>query len=101
MENKMIEISTLFEKLFDVIEIKDNEYIFSDSSIELIKNLSVLCKETNLYKNNEQSDVIFSNMTASDVLTQIMIKIASAPTRLHMISSIILLIPIVEQKTSC
>lgn len=90
----------LVEELLDMDLItEDDKVIFTDESKELIRTIATQCRETNIYKRTEaQGKSYGEDMTAEELYIDLLVKIVNAPTRLHALGSVRLLIPLIDDK---
>ena len=73
----------------------DNSVVFTDKALELIHEIAEKCKDIPIVKENQkQMEEYAAGLSAVDML----IKIAAAPTAIHMRMSARMLIPIISAK---
>ena len=95
------EIIFWFSELLEMLDIENEEIVFSEESESLISKLAILCKKMNTYKKAVESNKIpiFLEKTKADViLAELIFKIVSAPTQTHAIASMIIYIPVIDEK---
>lgn len=96
----MKNIDDMIEELLDAVDIKDDNTIaFSDESKQLIHDISQICKDFDIVKQNaEKSEEYAKGLTAEQIYIDMLNKIVAAPTRLHMLMSARMLIPVINKK---
>lgn len=90
----------LIFKLIDMDLIDNNgNVVFTDEAKELIHTIANQCRNTKLYQHaTEKAHVFSEGKTAEELYSKMLTRIAFAPTQLHMISSAILIIPLISDK---
>lgn len=89
----------LIEELLDMDLTKDDEVIFTEEAKELIHIIAVQCRNTEIYKQTEtQGKTYGKDLSAEEIYLDLLVKIVNAPTKLHMIASTRLLIPLIDDK---
>ena len=77
----------------------DNSVVFTDKALELIHEIAEKCKDIPIVKENQkQMEEYAAGLSAEEIYVDMLIKIAAAPTAIHMRMSARMLIPIIEQK---
>lgn len=87
----------------DFLEMKiadeSNEIVFTDEAKTLIHEIAERCKGIPLVKQTQEAaNEYAADMSPEDIYKDMLYKIVKAPTRLHMIASARLLIPIIDRK---
>jgi len=95
-----MEIDDLICDLLDqpVVQ-KDNSIVFNSNTVELIHEIAG--RYNGIYFDQamyEQSEEYAKNLSAEEVYYDMLVKIVTAPTQIHMKMSARLLIPIISQK---
>ena len=95
-----IKIEDKIIKLLDMGIIKeDNSVVFTEESKALISEISEFSKKTGIYKANiKKGKEYASDQSPEDLFLDMVIKCAEAPTFIHAISSVHLLIPFIDEK---
>ena len=77
----------------------DNSVVFTDKALELIHEIAEKCKDIPIVKENQkQMEEYAAGLSAEEIYVDMLIKIAAAPTAIHMRMSARMLIPIIEKK---
>ena len=78
---------------------EDDEVIFTDESKELIHIIATQCRETKIYKRTQSKGKSYSeDMTAEELYIDMLVKIVNAPTSVHALGSVKLLMPLIDDK---
>lgn len=93
-------IDAMIEKLLDMDMVKeDNSVKFSEDAIQLIHEIADKCKDIPIVSiAPEMAAEYEQDLTAEQVYVDMLCKIVAAPTRLHMVMSARILIPIISSK---
>lgn len=96
----MRDIDEMIEKLLDMdIVNEDNTVIFTDGAKQLIHEIAEECTKMHFWKKNRNRVAGYGrDLSAEDVYVDMLRKIVKAPTKIHMIMSARLLIPVIDQK---
>ena len=96
MQNKEIE---QFLKLLDMVIVKNGTVNFTKEAKDLIHKLADSYKNKRFFKENQDMVREYEkDKTAEDVYLDMLIKIAKAPTTLHMMFVPVGLVPIISKK---
>ena len=77
----------------------DDSVVFTDKALELIHEIAEKCKDIPVVKESQkQMEEYAAGLSAEEIYVDMLIKIAVAPTAVHMRMSSRLLIPIIDQK---
>lgn len=72
---------------------------FTSTAVELIHEIAEKCDQIQIVKETkEQAEAYAEGLSAEDVYLDMCQKIVDAPTRIHMIMSAEMLIPIIDKK---
>ena len=87
-------------EMMDFVTITDEDcVIFSEKSKKMIHEIAADCRKKELFRRYESRGESYGKgMTAEELYTDMLIKIAKAPTNVHMFGSVILLLPLVDNK---
>lgn len=91
------------EEIFKLLEMdivgEDNSVSFSEEAKRLIHEITIRCSKAKITKENEERSCEYKkNLSAEDVYVDMLHKIVTAPTSLHMLASARMLIPIIDEK---
>ncbi len=82
----------------DIVK-SDNTVVFSNEAKLLIHEIAEKCSSIPIVdETREQAEEYARGLSAEQVYTDMLYKIAEAPTRLHIRVSVRMLIPIIDQK---
>ena len=70
----------------------------TDRGRQIINEISDYAEQTQIFKENKSRGEIFDDATASQVWGYMLNRITNAPTRMHMYSSTLLIMPFLKQK---
>ena len=77
----------------------DNSVVFTDKALELIHEIAENCKDIPVVKEyQKQMEEYATGLSAEEIYVDMLIKIAAAPTAIHMRMSARMLIPIISDK---
>lgn len=77
----------------------DDSVVFTDKALELIHEIAEKCKDILVVKENQkQMEEYATGLSAEEIYVDMLIKIAAAPTEIHMRMSARILIPIISDK---
>ncbi len=77
----------------------DDSVVFTDRALELIHEIAEKCKDISVVKENQkQIEEYAAGLSAEEIYVDMLIKVAAAPTAIHMRMSARLLIPIISDK---
>ena len=77
----------------------DNSVVFTDKALELIHEIAEKCKDIPIVKENQkQMEEYAAGLSAEEIYVDMLIKIAAAPTAIHMRMSARMPIPIISAK---
>ena len=95
-----MKIDDLICDLLDEPSVQDDDsVVFTDRALELIHAIAEKCKEIPVVKKNQrQMEEYAAGLSAEEIYVDMLIKIAAAPTAIHMRMSARLLIPIISAK---
>lgn len=95
----MNEINDMICELLDQ-DITDGDKIkFTNTAVEMIHKIAEKCDQIQIVKETkEQAEAYAEGLSAEDVYLDMCQKIVNAPTRIHMIMSAKMLIPIMDKK---
>lgn len=97
--NNIEELSELMVELFENNITATQEKIeITDRGRQIINEISDYAEQTRLFQENKSRGEIFNNATAPQVYGYMLDRIANAPTRMHMYSSTLLIMPFLKQK---
>ena len=93
-------IDDLICDLLDEPSVQDDDsVVFTDRALELIHEIAEKCKDIPVVKESQkQMEEYAAGLSAEEIYVDMLIKIAAAPTPIHMRMSARLLIPIIAQK---
>lgn len=87
------------ELLNEPVEEENGRIKFTERSIELIHQIADICKVFSLTeKRKERIETYAREKSAEDVYYDMLCKIVAAPTNMHMVSTVKLLIPVIDEK---
>lgn len=87
------------ELLEEPVTQEDNSIEFTSRSVELIHEIAEMCNEIPIVqKTKEQTEDYAKELSAEQVYLDMLVKIADAPTAIHMKMSAKMLIPIISRK---
>lgn len=95
-----MKIDDLVCNLLDEPSVQDDDsVVFTDRALELIHEIAEKCKDIPVVKENQkQMEEYAAGLSAEKIYVDMLIKIAAAPTTIHMRMSARLLIPIISDK---
>lgn len=77
----------------------DDSVVFTDKALKLIHEIAGKCRDISAVKETqEQREEYAAGLSAEEIYVDMLIKIAAAPTAIHMRMSARLLIPIISAK---
>lgn len=77
----------------------DDSVVFTDRALELIHEIAEKCRDIPVVKESQkQMEEYAAGLSAEEIYVDMLIKIAAAPTPIHMRMSARLLIPIISAK---
>ena len=92
-----MKIDDLICSLLDEPSVQDdNSVVFTDKALELIHEIAEKCIDIPVVKENLEEYA--TGLSAEEIYVDMLIKIAAAPTAIHMRMSARLLIPIISAK---
>lgn len=96
-------MSSVNDKILKLLEMpildEENNVSFSKEARELIHEIAEDCKGNEVIrKNQEKAKKYADGLSAEDVYVDMMYKIIEAPTKIHMIMSAKMLIPVIDKK---
>ena len=96
----MRNVYAMIENLLDMeIVGEDNTVVFSEEAKQLIHEISEECvKIPAVAENKDKAEEYGKGLSAEDVYLDMLIKIAKAPTTLHMMLVPVGLVPIISKK---
>ncbi len=93
------ELSELMVELFESnITATPEKIEITDRGRQIINEISDYAEQTRIFQENKSRGEIFNDATAPQVYGYMLDRIANAPTRLHMYSSTLLIMPFLKQK---
>lgn len=95
-----MEIDKMIEELLgmDIVN-EDNTLAFSAESEQLIHKIAAKCSSIPIVdETREQAEAYAEGLSAEEVYLDMCRKIVSAPTRIHMMMSARMLIPVIDRK---
>ena len=96
---KKVFYELVIELLDEPVEDENNRIKFTERSIELIHQIADICKESSLAnKGKERIETYARGKSAGDVYCDMLYKTVAAPTNMHMVSTVKLLIPVIDEK---
>lgn len=97
----MFDIDEEFLRLMDIVTPQNEEetrWNFTDEAIKMIHNLAKACRETEIFKASEHKAEKYKiGRNVEDLWTDMLVKIAVAPTRFHAFCTVRLMMPIVSE----
>ena len=95
-----MKIDDLICDLLDEPSVQDDDsVVFTDRALELIHEIAEKCKDIPIVKENQkQMEEYAAGLSAEEIYVDMLIKIAAAPTAIHMRMSASMLIPIISAK---
>lgn len=77
----------------------DDSVVFTDRALELIHEIAEKCKDIPVVKESQkQMEEYAAGLSVEEIYVDMLIKIAAAPTAIHMRMSARMLIPIISDK---
>lgn len=103
-KDKIIELfNLLIKENLQNLDKATGDFEFSEKAKDFIRQISELAKTTEIYKNseNERNDFITASkadgcLNSKDLYINLCQKVLDAPTDIHLIASVILLVPIID-----
>ena len=91
MEEKII-------KIMQLVQIKkDNTVEFSEEAKKLIHEVAEKCRKLPVYKDNiDKADTYKADITAGEIYLNMCLKIANAPTQIHMMATPKMMLPLID-----
>lgn len=95
-----MEIDDLICDLLNEPSVQDDDsVVFTDKALELIHEIAEKCRDIPVVKESQkQMEEYAAGLSAEEIYVDMLIKIAAAPTPIHMRMSARLLIPIISAK---
>ena len=97
----ILDLKPIITDIIGAVDTKDNNIICDESTREKIKRVAEYSRGTSLYKETaeEREKLIKKNAdaNAAEVYMFLLERIIHAPTTLHMFSSVIILLPLVDE----
>ena len=95
-----MKIDDMICELLDEPSVQDDDsVVFTDRALELIHEIAEKCKDIPVVKENQkQMEQYAIGLSAEEIYVDMLVKIAAAPTAIHMRMSARMLIPIIDQK---
>ncbi len=93
-------IDELICQLLEEPNIKENNTVeFTDKAKTLIHEIAAKCKDIQIVKDTQdQAEEYAKGLSAEQIYVDMLNKIVEAPTKIHMMMSARMIIPIIEQK---
>lgn len=96
---RMKKLDDMIADLLDMDIVKaDNTVVFSNQARQLIHEIAKKCSTSRLSETREKAEKYARGLSAEQVYTDMLYKIVEAPTRMHMVMSARMLIPIIDKK---
>lgn len=80
------------------IEEKNGQVTFDNVAKNVIKEISEYAKTTSVFKSNVKRGEFFKEYTSSQIWLYLLDRVVNAPTSFHLICSVIMIIPFLEEK---
>lgn len=95
-----MKIDDMICELLDEPSVQDDDsVVFTDRALELIHEIAEQCKDIPVVKENQkQMEEYAAGLSVEEIYVDMLIKIAAAPTAIHMRMSARMLIPIISDK---
>ena len=94
-----MDIDDLVSQLLEEPVADGEKIVFTSIAVELIHEIAEKCNEIQIVKETqEQSEKYADGLSAEEVYLDMLLKVVQAPTKLHMMMSVRMLIPIVDRK---
>lgn len=92
-------IDEMVEQLLDMDIVEGDAVVFSDEAKRLIHKIAEKCNGAQIVRETQQeTDTYADGMSAEEVYVDMLLKIVNAPTRIHMLMSARMLIPVIDRK---
>lgn len=92
-------MNDMIADLLDQDVIDGDKIVFTSTAMEMIHNIALECEKLQIVqKTKEEAEAYAKDLTAEEVYLDMLNKIVEAPTKIHMIMSAKMLIPIIDKK---
>jgi len=96
-------VSSINDKILKLLEMpildEENNVSFSKEARELIHEIAEVCKGNEVIRKNQEKQKKYADgLSAEEVYVDMLYKIIESPTKIHMIMSAKMIIPVIDKK---